>query len=329
MSHDAATPLVLIPGEINLDIIMSRFDRFPALGQEVLVDDLLVTLGSASAITAVGLSKLGTAVRFVGVVGADDWGDRCLESLRAAGVDVTSIRRLDSLRTGVTVSISSVEDRALVTFPGAIASLTADAVSEATWRNVSHLHVSSFFLQRALQSSVSDLFRAARARGATVSLDSGGDPADRWDSGVREAIATADLFLPNEVELRGISRIGDPAKALAALGDGRLDEAGHTRTTTVVKRGAQGCMALDRGQVITVPTPDAQATVVDTTGAGDSFNAGFLAAWLRRAALVECMRDGVCCGSLATRQLGGTTAQPTAEELNAYRRRHFRTGEIG
>ncbi len=317
MSRDAATPIVLIPGEINVDVILSGFDRFPALGQEVLVDDALVTLGSASAITAVGLSKLGIAVRFIGVVGTDDWGDRCLETMTAAGVDVSGVRRVDDLRTGVTVSISSIEDRALVTFPGAIAALTGDAVSEEAWRGVSHLHVSSFFLQRDLRSSVSDLFRAARARGATVSLDSGGDPSDVWEDGVREAIAKADLFLPNEVELRGISGVAGVREALAALAPG-LE---HGRTTTVVKRGANGCMEMDGGHFTTVPAP--KEAVVDTTGAGDSFNAGFLAAWLRRAPLVDCMRDGVCCGSLATHQFGGTTAQPTSEELAAYRRAHF------
>ena len=317
MSRDAAAPLVLIPGEINVDVILRGFDRFPALGQEVLVDDVLVTLGSASAITAVGLSKLGIAVRFIGVVGTDDWGDRCLETMTAAGVGVSGVRRVDDLRTGVTVSISSIEDRALVTFPGAIASLTGDAVSEEAWRDVGHLHVSSFFLQRDLRASVPDLFRAARTRGATVSFDSGGDPSEVWEEGVREAIAQADLFLPNEVELTGISRLADVGAALAAL-DSDME---HRRTTTVVKRGANGCMAIDGGHVTTVPAPE--VAVVDTTGAGDSFNAGFLAAWLRRAPLVDCMRDGVCCGSLATRQLGGTTAQPTPEELGAYRRAHF------
>ncbi len=317
MSSGAATPIVLIPGEINADVILSGFDRFPALGREVLVDDVLVTLGSASAITAVGLSKLGIAVRFVGVVGTDDWGDRCLETMTAAGVDVSGVRRVADLRTGVTVSISSIEDRALVTFPGAIASLTGDAVSEEAWRDVSHLHVSSFFLQRDLRVSVPDLFRAARARGATVSLDSGGDPSDVWEDGIREAIAQADLFLPNEAELRGISRVADVRQALAALDSGQE----HRRTTTVVKRGANGCMAIDGGRLTSVPAPE--AAVVDTTGAGDSFNAGFLAAWLRRAPLVDCMRDGVCCGSLATRQLGGTTAQPTPEELGVYRRAQF------
>ena len=100
MSRDAATPIVLIPGEINVDVILSGFDRFPALGQEVLVDDALVTLGSASAITAVGLSKLGIAVRFIGVVGTDDWGDRCLETMTAAGVDVSGVGGLTTCERG-------------------------------------------------------------------------------------------------------------------------------------------------------------------------------------------------------------------------------------
>ena len=316
MPTDSTGPLVLIPGEINLDVVMSGFETFPTLGREVLVDDLLVTLGSASAITAVGLSKLGVPVRFVGKVGPDAWGTQCLDAMSEAGVDVSGVRRGPELRTGMTVAISSADDRALVTYPGAIADLTADDIPETAWADVRHLHVSSYFLQRGLQATLPRLFRDARARGVTVSLDPGGDPDDRWDGGIRDALAAADLFFPNEVELREISRHTDAVQSLRTLQNGR--------TATVVKLGPQGCLALDGSQATKVPAPN--VAVVDTTGAGDSFNAGFLAAWLRRAALVACMRDGVCCGALATRRLGGTTAQPGVDELAVYRQEQFGEG---
>ena len=301
--------IVLIPGEINLDLILHGFNAFPALGREVLVDECLATLGSASAITAVGLARLGVPVRFVGKIGADVWGDQCLETMRGAGVDSTFVERSVGTRTGVTVAISSTADRALVTYPGAIAELTAADVPSAAWDGAAHLHVSSYYLQEGLRPSVPELFRRARERGMTVSLDPGGDPTGHWRGDVREAVGLTDLFLPNAVELEGIGGDADPVRCLTALeAEGRQ---------VVAKLGARGSLALVDGRPESVPAP--AVGVVDTTGAGDSFNAGFLAAWLGRRALVDCIRDGVCCGALATRGLGGTTTQADADELAAFR----------
>jgi sugar/nucleoside kinase (ribokinase family) len=309
----SSPPLVLIPGEINLDLILHGFDAFPTLGREVLVDECLPTLGSASAITAVGLARLGVPVRFVGKVGADAWGDQCLETMRAAEVDTTFVERSADTRTGVTVAISSAVDRALVTYPGAIAELTGADVPSAAWHGAAHLHLSSYYLQEGLRPSVPELFRQARDRGMTMSLDPGGDPTAQWRGGVRDAIALADVFLPNAVELEGIGGDPDPVRCLTALeAEGRQ---------VVAKLGERGSLALVDGRPESVPAPDVD--VVDTTGAGDSFNAGFLAAWLGRRTLVECMRDGVCCGALATRGLGGTTTQADAHELAELRAAHF------
>ena len=306
---------VLIAGEINLDLILHDYSAFPSLGQEVIVDECLMTLGSASAITAVGLSRLGVPVRFVGKIGQDSWGDQCLEEMRAAGVDTSFVSRTRELQTGITVSISSAADRALVTFPGAIAELRAEEIPDDAWKDVGHLHISSYYLQRCLQPAIPDLFRQARERDMTTSLDPGGDPAGQWQSGVREAIALVDLFFPNEVELEGIGAESSSVKNLTEL------QALAERVNVIAKLGPRGCLTVTKEGVKSVPAPT--VTVVDPTGAGDSFNAGFLAAWLRRRTLVECMRDGVCCGSLATRGLGGTVTQPDERELHSFRMTHF------
>ena len=306
---------VLIAGEINLDLILHDYSAFPSLGQEVIVDECLMTLGSASAITAVGLSRLGVPVRFVGKIGQDSWGDQCLEEMRAAGVDTSLVSRTQELQTGITVSVSSSADRALVTFPGAIAELRAEEIPDDAWKDVGHLHISSYYLQRCLQPAIPDLFRQARERDMTTSLDPGGDPAGQWQSGVREAIALVALFFPNEVELRGIGAESSSVKNLTEL------QALAERVNVIAKLGPRGCLTVTKEGVKSVPAPT--VTVVDPTGAGDSFNAGFLAAWLRRRTLVECMRDGVCCGSLATRGLGGTVTQPNERELHSFRMTHF------
>jgi sugar/nucleoside kinase (ribokinase family) len=296
---------VLVVGEVNPDLVL-RGDRFPVPGKEVLVEDFVMTLGSASAICAMGLARLGDPVSFVGKVGADPWGAYCVDTMAAAGIDVTRIARNPALKTGVTVSITSSRDRALVSFIGAIGALRAADVADDAFAGAGHLHVSSYFLQEALRPGCRALFARAHAAGLTTSLDPGFDPSERWDGDLRETLAEVDLFFPNEVEVRAITRTDAVPDALRRLAGGR--------TRTIAKLGAQGCATLaDDGRLLQAPSYSVEA--VDTTGAGDSFNAGFLHAWLARRPLEECLRWGNACGSLSTRGLGGTARQPSAEEV--------------
>ena len=298
------TPVVII-GELNVDLIMSGCSRWPTLGAEVNVDGFTMTLGSSSAICAVGLARLGRPVSFIGLVGTDPWGDHCIDVLQSAGVDLSGVTRDPGVATGVTVSLTSPAGRGLVTYPGATAALTPAHLPGHLFTGRRHLHVSSFFLQSGMRGSWRSIVERARKAGWTVSLDSGCDPEDAWRDDVRELAGMVDIFLPNDVELASITGCADPEMALAALDNG------HTRT--IVKLGAAGCMTLVGGRPFRVAPPPVIA--VDTTGAGDSFNAGFLHAWLDDRPLDECLRSGVACGALSTRAPGGTTAQPAAEEL--------------
>ncbi|MFB3828091.1 MAG: carbohydrate kinase family protein [Bryobacteraceae bacterium] len=298
---------ILVAGEINCDVILQGYHAFPELGKEVLVNDCLLTLGSASLICAAGLARLGDEVAFLGKVGRDYWGEFCLARMREIGIDVSRVIVVPGLKTGITVSISSRVDRALVTHLGAITELRGGDIPDSALAGFDHLHVSSFFLQEGLRPAVPDLFARATARGLTTSLDPGFDPSEKWDGDLAAALARCDVFLPNEVELAGAGRSPDPVKALGALANGR--------TLTAAKLGREGAMALDGGQPVRVPAFPVE--VVDTTGAGDSFNAGFLHAWLRRMPLVECLRYGAACGALSTRGMGGTTTQAAEEDVRA------------
>lgn len=298
---------ILVAGEINVDVILQGYHSFPELGKEVLVDDSVLTLGSASLICAVGLARLGNQVAFLGKVGPDYWGDFCLARMHDAGIDVSRVIVDPATKTGITVSISSRVDRALVTHLGAIMELRGADIPDSALAGFDHLHVSSFFLQEGLRPAIPDLFARATGRRLTTSLDPGFDPSEKWDSDLAAALAACDVFLPNEVELAGAGRSQNPLEALRALANGR--------TLTAAKLGREGAMALDRGEPVQIPAFPVQ--VVDTTGAGDSFNAGFLHAWLRKMPLAECLRYGAACGALSTRGMGGTATQATAEEVRA------------
>jgi sugar/nucleoside kinase (ribokinase family) len=296
---------VLVVGEINVDLILQGAHALPTPGKEVLVDDVVLTLGSASAICAMGLARLGTPVAFLGKVGTDPWGEFCVDAMRAAGIDVSRVIGDAKIKTGVTVSITSPRDRALVSYLGSIRALRAEDVPERVFHGFDHLHVSSYFLQEGLRPGIRGLFARAHAAGLTTSLDPGYDPSERWDPDIVATLAETDLFFPNEVELRAIAGRDDVAEALRRLENGR--------TRVVAKLGAQGCMALEAGEPLAVPA--FRTDPVDTTGAGDSFDAGFLHAWLRGMSVLDCLRWGAACGSLSTRGLGGTGRQADAAEV--------------
>ena len=294
---------LIVPGEINPDLILTG-DVVPSFGQvEKLVDSATLTIGSSSAIFACGAARLGLKVAFVGVCGADIFGRYMLDELTKHGVDVSAVRLDPVQQTGLSVILSKGSDRAILTHPGAIASLRAEEVTDDLLRQSSHLHVSSYFLQAALQPGLPDLFRRAHTLGLTSSLDTNWDPSGQWQ-GVNELLQLTDIFLPNEKEAIAISRARTDGQALKRLAQ---------RTGTVaMKRGAQGALAC-RGEE-TSSVCALGGNVVDTVGAGDSFDAGFVYGFLNNWTLEKALWLAAVCGSLSTRAAGGTEAQPTVEE---------------
>ncbi len=297
-----------VAGELNPDLILRSCRFFPEPGKEVLAEDLDLALGSSSAICATGLARLGVPVTFAAVVGADYYGDYCTDALRRAGVDVSRVQRRADLKTGITVSITSASDRALVTYPGAIAALRADDLPDAVFGGHDHFHVSSWFLQKGLRAGLRDRFAAARRAGLTTSLDPGYDPSEQWSQDLLETLTEVDVFLPNESELQGISGCRNIEEGIRKLSNGR--------TLVVAKLGAEGCLAWHRQEWIRMPA--FPVDVVDTTGAGDSFNAGFLYRWTRGDVVADCLRFAAACGALSTRGLGGTAKQPDEKEVRQY-----------
>lgn len=301
------TANVVVAGDANLDLIL-RGDTVPRFGQaEQLLSSADLVLGSSAGIVAAGLARLGVSTSLAARVGDDVFGARTVELLRSAGVDVSRVRAVDE-PTGLSVILSTPGDRAILTLTGALATLTgADVLTAAS--EADHVHVASFFLLPALAEELPAVLSELRARGVTTSLDTNWDPAERWE-GVAECLPHVDVLLPNAAEARALAR---------AIGESPADTEDAARLLArrgplvVVKDGARGGFATS-GDAI-VRAPGLMVDVVDTTGAGDSFDAGFLAAWLRRMPLAEAVRWGAVAGSLSTRAAGGTGGQATAEQV--------------
>jgi len=301
---------ILVIGEINVDLILQNYRAFPELGKEVLVEDSTLTLGSSSAICAVGLARLGDDVSFLGKVGCDTWGDFCCRRLQDAGIDTSRVIVDPAVKTGITVSITGPKDRALVTHLGAIAQFHAGDIDPAMIRGFNHLHISAYFMQSGLRPGILSVFRQAKAAGMTTSLDPGFDPDEKWGPGLVETLAATDVFFPNEVELRAISGKENLDDALAALQNGH--------TLVVAKLGKEGAMTIVDGRIVRVPAPTVEP--VDTTGAGDSFNAGFLHRWLAGQSPQAAMHYAAACGALSTLAPGGTGCQPDEAGVEAFLR---------
>jgi sugar/nucleoside kinase (ribokinase family) len=304
---------VLVLGDANPDLILSGEEVVPAFGQaERLVDEARLVIGGSGAIFACGAAKLGLRVAFAGVVGDDMFGRYMCDRLHEHDVDTSAMAVLPERSTGVTVVLSGRQDRAMLTFAGTTGDLRRSVIDSDLLGRTRHIHVSSYFLQRTLAPELPDLFHEARQGEATTSVDPNWDPSGSWDSGLLALLPEIDVFLPNEVEALSLARISVMDDAIARL---RSSGAG----TVVVKTAAQGSVGAQASDLIAVAALPTE--VVDSTGAGDAFDAGFLAGFLGGEPLRRCMEIGNACGSLSTRGIGGTSTQPTMfEALEAIER---------
>ncbi|HEU0276584.1 MAG TPA: sugar kinase [Rhodanobacteraceae bacterium] len=303
---------ILVAGEINVDLVFGGCPGMPVPDTEILAETFHQVPGSSSMICAMGLARLGEGVTFVGRAGADSRGAFCIDALRAAGIDTHAVRQDPTLTTGVTVAVSTASDRGLLTFAGSITALTADVVDDALLASARHLHVSALYLQRRLRPGLGGLFARARALGLTTSLDPGFDPEQRWgdEREWADLLQHVDVFLPSRGEALAIAQAGDVDHALAHFARGS--------TLVVIKCADDGALALRMGEEVVHAATRAPEPLVDSTGAGDSFDAGFLHAWLAHLPLRECLRWGNACGGLSMRGMGGTARQADVAEVEAW-----------
>jgi sugar/nucleoside kinase (ribokinase family) len=300
---------VLVVGDLNPDLILVG-DVAPRFGQaEQLLDAAELVIGGSAGIAAHGLARLARPVSLVAAVGDDLFGTEVCSRLAAAGVAVDQVLRRPGSATGLSVVLSSGDDRAILTLPGAIPTLTADEVLGSLHRlagsGLSHVHVCSLFLQPGLLKQMRSVLQEAHGLGLTTSLDTNGDPAGAW-RGVHELLPLLDVVFPNRAEVIALGSDDDPYVAAAQLAErGPL---------VVVKNGALGGFAVTpSGERLEVPGEPVAA--VDATGAGDSFDAAFLDGWLDDLALAECVRRAVLAGGLSVRALGGTAGQAGRADL--------------
>ncbi len=303
---------VTIAGELNLDLILYGLPEQLPPERELLADHMMLTLGSSSAIVAHNLSALGSRVGFQSRIGDDPLGKIALERLQQGGVDVSKLRTVaGSTTTGLTVILHHQEWRNILTYAGTISELTWNDLDLDYLADSRHFHFSSYYLQRGLRLRVPELFQYLKARGLTISLDTNDDPEDRWEGDLREVLRHVDVFLPNEREACKVARTDDLEEAVVKISD--------WVPLVVVKLGRKGSMAVRGTERLT--SPPVEVTPVDTVGAGDSFDAGFLHEYVRGADLATCLASGNRTGALSTTRPGGTEAFREAKHRETFLRK--------
>lgn len=288
---------ITLAGETNLDIILYGLPEELPLEQEFLADDLMVTLGGSTSITAHNLSALGSKVGLITRVGDDALGEVALDRLRAAGVDL-NVTHSTKFRTGLSVLLQHAARRRILTYAGSMGEMSFEDIDLDYLASARHFHSCSFFLQRGWIERIPEVLQHLKAAGLTISMDTNDDPADRWQEGIQDALRFVDVFLPNEREACKITGVEDVEEALHRLAE--------VVPNVVVKVGAKGALAISNGRRYTAPAQ--KVKVVDAVGAGDSFDAGFLHKYVSGAPFEECLASGNSSAAHSTTEPGGTEA---------------------
>lgn len=301
-----------IAGELNLDLILYGLPLEMETERDLIGTGFVSTLGSSSAIVAHNAAMLGLRVRFATLVGDDDFGRVALDRLKQAGVDLSGAIVDPAASTGVTILLPHGNVRHSLTYLGSIAALTTGHLDVERLAQARHFHLSSLYLQSGLHPGIVQLLSYLKAAGLTISLDTNDDPNGTWGAPLQDVLPFVDIFLPNEGEICRMAGGRSLDEALAIFG-GKVK-------TIVVKRGRNGCRIKHLDHVADIP--GLTVSPVDTIGAGDSFDAGFLCAYLHGHALEACARAGNISGALSTLSTGGTEAFRDQQLRTAFLKEH-------
>lgn len=297
---------MMVVGELNADLILGRLNKPPVFGEEQRADSMTLTLGSSTAIFSSNAAALGSRVGFCGKVGSDSFGELVMNSLQENGVNRDYVMVDPQLQTGATIIFEYEGDHMGVTYQGAMEHLAVSDVPDELFRKSRHLHTSTIFFQPGLKREIGSLFQRAKEFGLTTSMDTQWDPDEKWNLDLDELLPNLDFFVPNEQELIHLTSASTLDEALESLSG--FD------TTLVVKRGGKGALMRTGSEIHTQPAWNVPE-IIDTVGAGDSFNAGFLHEFLQGKPLTECLWFGNLSAAVSTTKAGGTAGIESYQQV--------------
>jgi sugar/nucleoside kinase (ribokinase family) len=303
---------ITIAGETNLDLVLHGLPEEMPVEREILCTGFNITLGGSSSILAHNLATLGVRVGFISEVGDDNFGGIAHGYLSRSGVELSRFLRKPGATSGATILLPHGQRRHILTYPGVMAELAVNNLDFAYLASARHFHLSSLFLQTGLHDGLPQLFDKLKAAGLTLSLDTNDDPEGKWRGVLDELLDRIDILLPNEDEILRIAEAERLEDALDALS--------QRVPLIIVKCGSRGAV-VQQGTHRDWVAP-LSVTPVDTIGAGDSFNAGFLCAYLKGKDPLRAAAAGNVIGALSTLRPGGVAAFTDAALRQEFLREH-------
>jgi sugar/nucleoside kinase (ribokinase family) len=283
---------IIVAGNLVEDILVRPVDRIE-YGFTVWVDSIEHHLGGNGANTSHTLATLGVPVRLRGAVGQDDAGARVLDALRGAGVEIESVERMPLPTATTVVLVAPDGSRSFLHSPGVSREVFSNALDFPSAPG--HFHLANIFSLPHMRRTGAETLARATSAGWTTSLDTGHDTRGEWMSVLEPCLPNIALLFANEAEALKISQCADARQAARFFRDRGVQ-------TVVIKRGSNGCAIFSKDAELWVrgfPVP-----TVDTTGAGDCFTGGFLAALYRDGTLPEAARLANACGALSASRIG-------------------------
>jgi len=315
-SPASASVQLVAAGDANVELVLPQLQAAPRFGQELVVPEMILRAAGSAANFALCGASLGARTGFAGCLGIDRFGEVVLQAFRDAGVDTQWLRLLEDQTTGISVALVRKDgERSFVTYQGtnarvALQDITACCEGDAPPR---WLHLGGYHLLDQVRGEPAmKLFEEARKRGIATSLDTGWDPRG-WSAAtvkvLRDTLQFVDVFLPNALELRALTGESSPRR-----GAERLVQSGAS--TVVVKLGPKGCLVVTRRDQRRIPAFDVR--VVDTTAAGDAFNAGFVVSMLSGATVARAAVFGSAVAALRISRQPKESLFPTLQETTAF-----------
>ena len=306
---------IIALGELNVDLILNQIEGEPEIGKEKFAKQMTLTLGSSTAIFAANAAALGAKVAFCGMIGNDSFGDLVETSLQKKGVDTCYLIRQDKYATGATICMSYDEDRANLTYQGAMDYMSLDDIDPEVFKTTKHIHISSIYMQSGVKRDLKKILELCQANGVTTSLDSQWDPVEKWDLDWKTILPMVTVFMPNETELKFLTRCNTLEEAVETIRP-------YTNAA-VIECGSKGSILIRKGQPDRKQAALLNKNVVDCIGAGDSFNSGFITRLAAGDPLDRCQEYGNMTGAVNTTAAGGTTAFTCREDVEKIGRERF------
>ena len=306
---------IIALGELNVDLILNQIEGYPEVGKEKFAKQMTLTLGSSTAIFAANAAALGARVAFCGMIGNDSFGSLVQNSLCEKGVDTRYLIRQDKYATGATICMSYDEDRANLTYQGAMDYMTLGDLNPDMFKQTKHIHISSIYMQSGVKRDLMQILRLCHENVVTTSLDSQWDPMEQWDLDYKTILPMLTVFMPNETELKFLTRSNTLEEA--------VEKIRPYVNAAVIKCGSKGSLLIQNGKPDRMQPALLNDNVVDCIGAGDSFNSGFITMLAAGKSLEYCQQYGNMTGAVNTTAAGGTTAFTSREDVERVGRERF------